>query len=167
MGELHEKKEKKKKRKRKEKRKRKRNYLKLLTGSLHYCTLLSKEFLLFSTMPLTIEMVAPVWTTIAVCLMVVFAVHAFEDMWTWLAFLGGRTICFLVFYATPCFLSVVFGNVGSIALGTPGDMRVTAKCRMSPLPTVLTLWNAWVHVGTFDGSDESSNVEVMIDNVLR
>jgi len=82
MGKLHEKKKKKKKRKRKrkEKRKRKRNYLKLLTGSLHYCTLLLKEFLLFSTMPLTIEMVALVWTTIAVCLMVIFVVHAFEDV---------------------------------------------------------------------------------------
>jgi len=40
-------------------------------------------------MPLTIEMVAPIWTTIAVCLMVSFAVHAFEDVWTWLIFLGG------------------------------------------------------------------------------
>jgi len=78
-------------------------------------------------MPLMIETVVPIWTTIAVCLMVAFAVHAFEDVWTWLAFLGGRMICFLVFYATSCFLSVVFGNVSSIALGIPGDMRVTAK----------------------------------------
>jgi len=60
--------------------------------------------------------------------MVAFAVHTFEDVWTWLTFLGSRTICFLVFHATPCFLSVVFGNVSSITLGTPGDMRVTAKC---------------------------------------
>jgi len=78
--------------------------------------------------PLTIETVAPIWTTIAVCLMVAFAVHAFEDMWTWLTFLGGRMICFLVFYAIPYFLSVVFSNVSSIALGTPRDMRATAKC---------------------------------------
>jgi len=62
---------------------------------------------------------------------------------------------------------MVFGSVGSIALGTSGDMRAIAKCRMSPLPTVLTLQDTWVHVGTFDGSDESSNVEVTIDNVLR
>jgi len=113
-----------------------------------------------------IEMVAPIWTTIAVRLIVTFAVHVFEDMWTWLAFLGGRMICFLVFHATLCFLSVVFGNMGSIALCTPGDMRATAKCQMSPLPTVLTLWDTWVHVGTFDGSDESSYVEATIDNVL-
>ena len=39
-------------------------------------------------MPLIIEMVIPVWTTIAVCLIVTFVVYAFEDVWTWLAFLG-------------------------------------------------------------------------------
>ena len=98
--------------------------------------------------------------------MVTFAVHAFEDVWTWLTFLGGQMIYFLVFHATPCFLSVVFSNVGSIALGTPGDMRATAKCQISPLPTVLTLWDTWVYVGTFNGSNKSSNIEVTIDNVL-
>ena len=148
------------------KEKRKENYLKLLTGSLHYCTLLLKEFLLFSTMPLTIEMVVPIWTTIAVRLMIAFAVHAFEDVWTWLAFLGGQTIRFFVFHVTPHFLSVVFGNMSSITLCTPGDMRATAECRMTPLPTVLTLWDTWVHVGTFDSSDESSYVKATIDNVL-
>ena len=79
-------------------------------------------------MPLTIETVAPIWTTIVVCLMVAFAVHAFEDVWTRLAFLGSQMICFLVFHATSCFLSVVFSNMSSIALGIPGDMKVTAKC---------------------------------------
>ena len=122
---------------------------------------------MFSTVLLSIEMVAPIWTTIAVCLMVVFAVHAFEDVWTWLAFLGGQTICFLVFHAIPCFFSVVFGSVSSIALGTPRDMRATAKCRMFPLLTVLTLQDTWVYVGIFDGSNESFNVKVTIDNVLH
>jgi len=78
--------------------------------------------------PLSVETVVPIWTTMAICLMVAFAVHAFEDMWTWLAFLGGRTIRFLVFHAALHFLSVVFGSVSSIALGTPGDMRATTKC---------------------------------------
>jgi len=102
----------------------------------------------------------------AIHLMVTFAVHAFKDMWTWLAFLGGQTIHFLVFHTASRFLSVVFGSVSSIALSVPGDMRTTTKCQMFPLPTVLTLWNTWVHVGTFDSSNESSNVEVTIDNVL-
>ena len=102
----------------------------------------------------------------AIHLMVTFAVHAFEDVWIWLTFLGGQTIHFLVFYVVPCFFSVVFGIVSFIVLSAPGDMRMTTKYRMPPLPTVLTLWNTWIHVGIFDGSNESSNVEVTIDNVL-
>ena len=50
-------------------RKRKTN-LATLTGSLHYCTLPSKEFLLFPIVPVLIEMVAPVRTAIAICLIV-------------------------------------------------------------------------------------------------
>ena len=98
--------EKERERKRKE-RKRKRN-LATLTGSLHYCTLLLKEFLLFSTVPVPIEMVAPVRTAIAIRLMVSFAIHAFEDVRAWLTIFGGRSVCFFVVYATPRFLSVVF-----------------------------------------------------------
>ena len=92
-------------------------------------------------MPISIETVAPIWTTIAVCLMIPFAVHAFEDVRTWLAFLGGCSICFLVVHATPHFLSVVFGRISSIALGAPGNMRTVTKYRMFSLPTVLALWD--------------------------
>ena len=97
-------------------------------------------------MPIFIETVMPVWTTIAVCLVITFAVHIFEDVRTWFIFLSGRSICFLVLHTTPCFLSVVFGHMSFIALGTPKDMRATTKCRMSPLPTVLALQNTWVHI---------------------
>ena len=97
----------------------------MLTGLLHYCTLLSKEFLLFSTMPIFIEMVIPIRTTIAIHLMVFLAIHALEDMRTWLTNIGSCVICFLVFHTAPHFLSVVFGIMSSIALGTPGDVRVT------------------------------------------
>ena len=57
-----------------------------------------------------------------------FAIHAFEDMRTWLTFFGGCSISFFVIHAAPHFLSVVFGDMSSIAFSTPGDMRVTAKC---------------------------------------
>ena len=138
----------------------------MLTGSLHYCTLLTKEFLLFFTMPISVEPVTPIRTAIAICLMVSFAVHAFEDMRTWLTSNGGHAICFLIFHATPRFLSVVFDIISSIALGTPGDMRATAKCRMTPLPTVFTLRNSWVHICSANGCNKSSNVESTIDDVL-
>ena len=127
MGIQHDKKRKKKRKKRKrEKEKEKETNLSMLTGLLHYCTLLTKEFLLFFTMPISVEPVTPIRTAIAICLMVSFAVHAFEDMRTWLTSNGGHTICFLIFHATPHFLSVVFGIMSSIALSTPGDMRATA-----------------------------------------
>jgi len=106
------------------KKKRKRN-LDTLTGLLHYCTLLSKEFLLFSTVPISIEMVTPIRTTIAVCLIVSFAIYALEDMRTWLTNLSSHMIYFLVFHATPYFLSVMFSIMSSIALSTPRDMRAT------------------------------------------
>ena len=112
-------------------------------------------------------MVAPVWTTITVCLMIPFAVYAFEDMRTWFTFLGSCLICFLVLHTTSCFLSVMFSYMSSIALSVPGDIRTTTKCQMSPFPTVLALQNTWIHIGTFDGSDETSNVEVTIDDILH
>jgi len=116
-----------KKKKKKKKRERKPN-LSMLTELLHYCTLLLKEFLLFSTMPIPVEMVMPIGTTIAVCLMVPFAVNTLKDMRAWLAFFGGCLICFLVVYATPHFLSVVFCVISSIAFCTSGGMRMTTKC---------------------------------------
>jgi len=122
MGELHEKKKKKKKKK---KRERKTN-LSTLTGSLHYYILLLKEFLLFSTVPIPVEMVTPIKTTIAVRLMVPFAVNVIEDMRERLAFFGGCLIHFLVVHAILRFLSVMFCVVSFIALCTSGDMKATA-----------------------------------------
>jgi len=79
-------------------------------------------------MPISIEMVTPIRTTIAIHLMIPFAIYAFEDVRAWLTFFGGRLICFFVLHATLCFLSVVFGSMSSIAFSAPGDMRVTTEC---------------------------------------
>jgi len=38
---------------------------------------------------------------------------------------------------------------------------------MSPLPTVLTLRNSWVHVSPADGCNKLSNVKLAIDDVLH
>ena len=57
--------------------------------------------------------------------MVSFAIYTLEDMRTWLTNLGSCMIYFLVFHATPCFVSVMFGIMSSIALSAPGDMRAT------------------------------------------
>ena len=67
-------------------------------------------------MPIFIEMVTPIRTTIAIHLMVSLAIHTLEDMRTWLTNIGSCTICFL---------SVVFGLMSSIALSAPGYVRAT------------------------------------------
>ena len=128
-----------KKRKRKEKKKERKTNLTMLTGSLHYCTLLLKEFLLFSTMLLPVETVMPIRTTIAIHLMVSFAVYALEDVRIWLSFHSHYTIHFLIFHATSHFLSVMFGNMSSIVLSTSRDIRMTTECQMPSFPTILVL----------------------------
>ena len=76
-------------------------------------------------MPIFIEIVMPIRITIAICLIVSLAIHALEDMRTWLTNIGSYAIRFLVFHTLPRFLSVVFGIMSSIALSTPGDIRAT------------------------------------------
>jgi len=76
-------------------------------------------------MPISIEMVMPIRTTIAIRLMISLAIYVLEDIRTWLTHIGSRVICFLVFHAAPRFFSVVFSFMSSIVLSTPGDIRVT------------------------------------------
>ena len=139
----------------------------MLTGLLHYYTLLSKEFLLFSTIPILIETVTLIRTTIAICLMVSFAIYVLEDMRTWLTNLGSHMIYFLIFNATPHFLSVMFGIMSSITLSTPRDMRATTQYQISLLPTVLTLRNSQVYVSSTNGCNKLSNIKLSIDDILR
>ena len=126
MGVQHDNKRKGKRKGKERKKKQKKTNLSMLIGSLHYCTLLLKEFLLFSTVPISVELVTPIRTAIAVHLMVSLAIYTFEDIRTWLTNNGSYTICFLVLHTTPCFLSMVIGIMSSIALSTPGDVRTTA-----------------------------------------
>ena len=127
-----------------------------------------KELLLFSTMPVFIEIVTPIRTANAIHLMVAPAIHIFEDMRTRLSFFGSHSISthFLVFHAISCFLSVMFSYMSSIALGAPGDMRMTAECQVAPFLAVLILWNTWVHICTMNSHNKLSNIKMMIDNVL-
>ena len=82
MGRQHENEKRKKKKKEKEKEKETKTKLQL-TGLLHYYALLQK-LLLFFTVPISIEVVAPIRILIAICLMISFAIHVFKDVRTWL-----------------------------------------------------------------------------------
>ena len=46
------------------------------------------KLLSFFTVLISIEVVAPIRTTIAICLMISFTIHAFEDVRTWLTIFG-------------------------------------------------------------------------------
>ena len=137
-----------------------------MTGFLYYCILLVTELLLFSTMLISVELVMPIRIANAICLMVAFAIHVFEGMRTQLLFFGSCSICFLVFHTIPCFLSVVFYSVSSVALGAPGDMRSTAECHMAPFLAVFTLQNTQVYVCCLNSYNKTSNIKVSVDDVL-
>jgi len=54
--------------------------------------------------------------------------------------------------------------VRPIALDTLGPLDVTNTCCMSPLPTVLTLQDIWVHISTTYCSNKTSHIETSIDD---
>ena len=98
--------------------------------------------------------------------MVFFAVSTFKNMRTWLSFYTGQSIGILILFAISCLLSVMFGKMCFIALCTSGYIRVTTKCRMSLFLTVLVLWNVGICIHTINSGDISSNIELLVDNVL-
>jgi len=118
-------------------------------------------------MPTPVKMIAPVRTAMAIHLMIPFAIHTLEDVRAWLTDFGGHTVKFFIFSATPCLFSVMFSRMSSITFGTPGNMRVTTKYQVTPLPTVFTLRNSWVCVCTSNGSNVLSYVKITIDNILH
>ena len=74
-------------------------------------------------MPTSIKTITPIRIAIAIHLIILFAVHAFEDVRTRLAFFGSHLICFLVLYTILYFSSVMFGDMNSITLNTPKDVK--------------------------------------------
>ena len=125
------------------------------------------EFLLFSTMPISIEMVSLIWTSIAVCLMVAFTVGTFEDMRIRLAFLCSESWRrqLIIFFITSCLFPIVFGIIEFI-ISTSGHMRLTTKGWMTPFLTVPILRNSQIHICSMDCNNNSSNIETSVDNQL-
>ena len=117
-------------------------------------------------MPTSVKTIAPVRTTITICLMIPFAIHVLEDVRTRLTNFGSHMVEFFIFSATPCLLSVIFGRMGSIAFSTPGDMKAITKYQMTLFPTIFTLRNFWVCVCTLNSSNVLSYIESMINDVL-
>ena len=68
-------------------------------------------------------------------------------MRVWLAFLGFESgwVNFVVSFATPAKLSVVFRFVRTVILYTFGSLNAAREGRMSPLPAILALGNSQIH----------------------
>jgi len=109
--------------------------------------------------------VSPEGALVGVSLVVPPTIRALERIWAWFAFLRleARRVHFLVSLATPPKFTVVFGFVGAITLDALGTLDSARKSRMTPLPAILTLGYAQVHVSTSNCGNILANVEATID----
>jgi len=119
-----------------------------------------------SIMPTPVKTIVPVRIAIAIYLIILFVIHALENVRTWLTNFGSYMVKFFIFGTIPSLFSVIFGRMSSIAFGTPGDMRAMTRCQVTSLPTVFTLRNSWVCVCTLNGSNISFHIKMMIDDIL-
>ena len=135
---------------------------------LHYYTLLLVEFLLFFTVPSSVETVMPIRTFVIVCLMVTFIVDTFEQMRTRLIFFHSKSIRIniLVFFETLQLLSVMFYFVRSVAFDASRHIRSTVECQVALFPTIFTLRNTRISIHTVNSSNIISNVELLVYNFL-
>ena len=115
--------------------------------------------------PLSIESVSPKRTLIGVCLMVTAAIRALEWTGTGFAFLGFQPwrVHLGISFATPSKFAMMFGFVWSIAFNTFGALNSAWKGCVSPLPTIIALGDAGVHVGSLDGRNVVPDVETSVD----
>jgi len=77
-----------------------------------------------------------------------------------------RRVDLFVCFAIPCKLMVVLGLVRAIALNTFGSLDMAGQCHMSPLPAVLALRNARIHVGSLNCCNVPSYIEVPVNKTL-
>jgi len=112
-----------------------------------------------------VESVSPEGTLVGVSLVVPPTVRALERVQAWFTFLylKMRRVCFLVRLATSPEFMVVFGFVGAITLDVLGTLDSARKSHMTPLPAILTLEYAQVHVSTSNYGNILANIEAAID----
>ena len=66
-------------------------------------------------------------------------------------------------FATPSKFTMMFGFVWSIAFDTFGTLNSAQKGCVPPLPTILALGDAGVHVGSPDGRNVVPDIETSVD----
>jgi len=116
-------------------------------------------------LPFSVETVSPEGALVGVGLVVPLTIRALERVWAWFAFLRlkVRRVRLLVSLATLPEFTVVFGFVGAITLNTLGILDSARKSCMTPLPAILTLGYAQVHVSTSNCGNILADVKAAID----
>jgi len=100
--------------------------------------------------------------------MISMTVGALEGMWTLFTFfcLEAREISFLIHFATPPELTMVFSLVRAIALDALGAMDMAGHSHISPLPTILALRDVRVHVGSLNSCNKPPYLETSVNKTF-
>ena len=61
---------------------------------------------------------------------------------------------------------IVFGKMRAIIPYTLRSLYMTDSCHMTPLPTILALQYAWVHIYTPNCCNETTNVKPLVNDFL-
>ena len=95
-------------------------------------------------------------------------IRVFERIWaesTCFHF-EARGISPLICLATPSVLMMVFSLIRAIALDTPEALDIAWHGSISPLPTILALGDAWIHIGSSNSCDKSSYIKASINKTF-
>ena len=115
------------------------------------------------------EPILPEQTEIGIHLIVSMTVGALEGVrarFTLLS-LKLRGVSFSIRFATPPKLAMIFGFMRSVAFDTLGSLNIAEQSCISPLPAIFALRDTRIHIGTPNGSDVLSNIEVSVDETFN
>jgi len=92
-------------------------------------------------------------------------VWALECVGAWFPFFGFQSwrVDLGIRLAAPTEFPMVFRFMWPIAFDAFSTLDSTRECCVTPLPTILALWYAGVHVGSPNGRDVVSDVETSVD----
>ena len=135
---------------------------------LHRTNQLGSVFMdlsIFLLLLFPIESVSPEWTLVGISFVIPSAIQVLEWMRIQLPFLclQLRRVNLFVGLATPPKFTVVFRLVGTVAFNTFRTLDFAWKGSVTPLPTVLVLWDTRVHIGSSNGHDIPSNIEASVN----
>jgi len=126
------------------------------------------DLVIFLDVPFVMEPMFPKQTQVGVCLVISTTVGALEGMQTWFAFfcLEVRGISFLIHFTTPPKLMMVFSLVRTITLDTLGALDMAEYSHMFPLPAILALRDARVHVGSLNSHNKPPYIEISVNKTF-